>query len=91
MDHIEDAPHDLTKVDIPVMGIDINDDSKFFACVEGTLGAAHFPKNLTYSIGDELWDFEFLLEGKEHAYFPPPGQRARLLLQDHQEIFSPQF
>jgi hypothetical protein len=69
MDQIEDSPHDLTKVEIPIMGTYGTNGPEFFEIVEDTLGAAHFPSGAFYSYvvcpqilsiyaGDDLVEFE---------------------------------
>jgi hypothetical protein len=40
MDQIEDAPYDLTKVDITVIGADVINGPKLFEFIEDTLGLA---------------------------------------------------
>ena len=81
MDQIEDVSHDLTKVDIPVMGADVIDGPKFFELVENTLGTTHLPCGAYYTYvtrpcflsiyeGEELFnDFEHFEVGKENTFF----------------------
>ena len=68
MDLVEDAPHDLTKVEIPVMGSDVIDGPKFFEFSEDTLGTACTSCDAFYGYiirpcilfiydGDKLFDF----------------------------------
>ena len=48
MDLVKDAPHDLTKIDIPVLGSDVIDGPKLFEFLDDTLGTACTPSGAHY-------------------------------------------
>ena len=49
MDLVKDALHDLTKIDIPVLGSNVIDGPKLFRFLDDTLGTARAPSGAHYS------------------------------------------
>ena len=49
MDLVKDAPHNLTKLKIPVLGSDVIDGLKLFEFFKDTLGTARTPCGAFYS------------------------------------------
>ena len=80
-DIIKDAPHDLTKAEIPVLGTDVIDGPKLFEFFDDVLGTSRTPCGAMYSYvtrdcilsieesDDPFGFFERFEEGVDNAHF----------------------
>ena len=78
MDLVKDVPHNLTKIDIPVLGSGVIDGPKLFEFLDNTLGTARTLSGVNYLYvtrrciltvndrGDLFRFFKHFEEGKEN-------------------------